>query len=627
MMGNKIKFLSLLFILFLSLSAQGMQNGSHHVDLLVTVDITIDTGGTYQDQIYDTLGKIIISATTPATFINCAFKAASGIEITTDGHEFTDSTFIDTSTSGFFSIIANSVNGLVFNNNSIHDFQRSLKFTDSNNIFLKDTTIVGVRTGIDVDNGKDFIIQDSNISIVDGGGDSIYISNSEALEIDGGTFTNSIHVGSSVGVVIHDIKTITPLELWSVNNSRVFRNLISSFNAGNIHNVSIFDNTISTFYAGTSHNASIFDNSFNGGQLTLTGNDDDTDNDLNKFYDNTLNADDLYFIIQDHNYIISRNVFNIDYPTLRFEYAGSCNITSNIFDSKVVNIDMVPYSWNFDNYIEYNDFKDAAIVADVSGVIIDSNETIITGFFNNKIQNNVTGLHFFKLDLAENSVVNQDEQIIVDRNGLTEPIYFKTEYIEETVLPADNVITLDTVGKQTLLVYTKNLGFHRMATWFGYRIPIVVREENPPVFVSKPSETLTIEEGSEITLKWEVTDDYPGTYTIIIDGVSKGVFEWESSVPFSYNLGTDLAHGTYYITINVGDVYQNVVTQNIVVTVTGDPSSTSTSDTSTSDTSTSDLTTGTSDTATKTSDESSAPWPLGFLICSFACMIYYKRRQ
>jgi hypothetical protein len=71
---------------------------------------------------------------------------------------------------------------------------------------------------------------------------------------------------------------------------------------------------------------------------------------------------------------------------------------------------------------------------------------------------------------------------------------------------------------------------------------------------------------SGMSILWNATDDYPGTYSILVEGVQDVLGSWENSVPIEYSLD-ELAAGSYNITIAVYDLSGNMISDTVIVTV------------------------------------------------------------
>jgi len=94
----------------------------------------------------------------------------------------------------------------------------------------------------------------------------------------------------------------------------------------------------------------------------------------------------------------------------------------------------------------------------------------------------------------------------------------------------------------------------------------VYDDDKTPPIISSP-EDIEYEFGSTgNTLVWVVSDEYPNTYEIFMDGESFESGAWESGVSITINID-GFAVGTYEFMIKCDDSYNNIATDNVLVNV------------------------------------------------------------
>lgn len=71
---------------------------------------------------------------------------------------------------------------------------------------------------------------------------------------------------------------------------------------------------------------------------------------------------------------------------------------------------------------------------------------------------------------------------------------------------------------------------------------------------------------SGVDINWNATDDYPTTYSILLDDIEVATGSWEPGVPIVFNLG-DLDVGEYNVTILVNDLSGNTNSDSVAVRV------------------------------------------------------------
>ena len=79
---------------------------------------------------------------------------------------------------------------------------------------------------------------------------------------------------------------------------------------------------------------------------------------------------------------------------------------------------------------------------------------------------------------------------------------------------------------------------------------------------------------SNLNISWTATDNFPGTFTIEVEGTSIaiGPLPWTSGEPINYEIPEDLGPGVYEFNIIITDDYGNSASSTITVTITGTPS-------------------------------------------------------
>jgi len=110
-------------------------------------------------------------------------------------------------------------------------------------------------------------------------------------------------------------------------------------------------------------------------------------------------------------------------------------------------------------------------------------------------------------------------------------------------------------------------------------INITIQDTIHPIITDQPSD-FTIDLGyTGETISWTVTDPFPNTYTIDLQGsgIVEGPTAWSSGSPITYNIPDGLSAGEYFYTINVTDDYTNFDTDTVKMTIQdpNDPSITS----------------------------------------------------
>ena len=90
-----------------------------------------------------------------------------------------------------------------------------------------------------------------------------------------------------------------------------------------------------------------------------------------------------------------------------------------------------------------------------------------------------------------------------------------------------------------------------------------------PMIINAPSD-FTVDYGyTGVDLSWNVTDLYPNTYTIELQGTGVVVssMNWLNGTPITYSVPDDLPIGEYIYTINITDDYDNFVNDMITLSV------------------------------------------------------------
>jgi microcystin-dependent protein len=96
-----------------------------------------------------------------------------------------------------------------------------------------------------------------------------------------------------------------------------------------------------------------------------------------------------------------------------------------------------------------------------------------------------------------------------------------------------------------------------------------VQDTTTPTIVSAPSDVVIELGDTGPFLSWDVTDPYPGTYSIDVDGVPLVTdVVWSSGTPIEYDTDPlSLGVGIYGYTLNVSDVFGNFILNSTTVTV------------------------------------------------------------
>ncbi|MHA1576563.1 MAG: hypothetical protein ACTSU3_04310, partial [Candidatus Thorarchaeota archaeon] len=100
---------------------------------------------------------------------------------------------------------------------------------------------------------------------------------------------------------------------------------------------------------------------------------------------------------------------------------------------------------------------------------------------------------------------------------------------------------------------------------WGYNLTLIGSDIRDPIITGPDDQSYLI--GTEnITLTWQISDEYPDDFAILVDGVTNTTVDWTNQTEYVFN-ATGLAIAVYNITLVANDQNDNSESNTVMVTI------------------------------------------------------------